>query len=128
LYQTRKKWRSRRGRPKLRWCEDVQENGAWVRCRNRSGGSSLRRSKSHPGMWYRCKKRKRKRRILAGENVATIPWTGLERVTAVQSGRFFFFVVMSEMCLVKGRHEIRETSSLGRGAVEFFAIVGSYAA
>jgi hypothetical protein len=29
---------------------------------------------AHPGMWYQCKKKKkRKRRILAAKNVATIP-------------------------------------------------------
>ena len=37
-------------------------------------------------------------------------------------------VVAALMYLVKGRHEICETSGLGRGAVEFFAILGSYAA
>ena len=38
------------------------------------------------------------------------------------------FVVMAVMYLVKGRHEICETSRLGRGAVEFFAVLSSYAA
>jgi hypothetical protein len=38
------------------------------------------------------------------------------------------FVVMAVMYLVKGQHEICETSGLGRGAVEFFAVLGSYAA
>ena len=37
------------------------------------------------------------------------------------------FVVMAVMYLVKGRHEICETSGLGHGAVEFFAVLRSYA-
>jgi hypothetical protein len=48
------------------------------------------------------------------------------RVTSVLEWEVF--VVMAVMNLVKGRHEICETSGLGRGAAEFFALLGSYAA
>ena len=67
MYETTKKWRCRRGRPKLRWCEEVKENGAGGSVQKLDKSRKLVQViKSHPGMWYQWKK-KRKRRILAGE-------------------------------------------------------------